>query len=180
VAVNRIAVELHTRPPFEAGELDEYAAAFQEAHWDDAAGGWFDVDLVAGSRPAVPTAAGVAALAGGLGDREQAARAWAGYQKACPGLLPVPTAAPGPGFEADRYWRGPVWLIVNWLVAGGLELAGLAGEAGAVRHTVLELAERGFNEYFNPRTGAALGAGGFSFSAAVVLDVLETKGKPAF
>jgi hypothetical protein len=93
--------------------------------------------------------------------------------------VPVPTAAPGPGFEPDRYWRGPVWLIVDWLVAGGLELGGLGADAGAVRHTVLELAGRGFNEYFNPRTGAPLGAGDFSFSAAVTLDLLQTKGKPA-
>ena len=49
-----------------------------------------------------------------------------------------------------------------------------------MRHTVLELAEKGFNEYFHPRSGVPLGAGGFSFSAAVALDLLQTKGKPAF
>ena len=73
-----------------------------------------------------------------------------------------------------------MWLIVDWLVAEGLRQAGLAQEAAAVGHTVLELAEKGLNEYFHPRSGAPLGAGGFSFSAAVALDLLQTKGKPAF
>ena len=179
-AVNWIAAAVEAGPPFSEAELEEYAAAFHAAHWNAAAGTWYDVDLVAGSQVEVATAAGVASLAGGLADPERAARAWFGYQKASSGLLPVATAAPGPAFEPERYWRGPVWLIVDWLVGQGLAQAGLAQEAAAVRHTVLELAEKGFNEYFHPRSGVPLGAGGFSFSAAVALDLLQTKGKPAF
>jgi alpha,alpha-trehalase len=177
---NQIAAALGAAPPFPEAELAEYLAAFHAAHWNAADGTWYDVDLVGGRQLAVATAAGLASLAGGLADREQAARAWSGYLKASAGLLPVPTAAPGPAFEPERYWRGPVWLIVDWLVAEGLAQAGLDQEAAGVRHTVLELAERGLNEYFHPRTGEPLGAGGFSFSAAVALDLLRTKGKPAF
>ena len=179
-AVNLIAVAVEAAAPFPDPELEDYAAAFHAAHWNQTDGTWYDVDLVAGRQIEVATAAGVASLAGGLAGPERATRAWLAYEKACPGLLPVPSAAPGPAFEPERYWRGPVWLIVDWLVADGLARAGLAQDAGAVRHTVLELAEKGFNEYFQPRTGAPLGAGGFSFSAAVALDLLQTKGKPAF
>ena len=179
-AVNLIAAEVGEGPAFEEAELREYAAAFQAAHWNPVDGTWYDVDLLGGRQLPVPSAAGLASLAGGLADREQARRAWNGYLARSPGLLPVPTAAPGPVFEPERYWRGPVWLIVNWLVAEGLAEAGLAAEAGIVRGTILELAAGGLNEYFDPRTGAPLGAGGFSFSAAVALDVLQTKGKPAF
>jgi hypothetical protein len=178
--VNRIANELQESPPFSESELEDYAAAFQSLHWSETAGSWFDVDLLTGRQLATPTAAGLASLAGGLATREQAERAWSGYMEMTQGLRPVPTAAPGPAFEPERYWRGPVWLIVDWLVAEGLEAAGLRDPAQAVRETVLALAAEGLHEYFDPRTGTPLGAGGFSFSAAVVLDLLQTKGKPAF
>ncbi|HEX6348409.1 MAG TPA: trehalase family glycosidase [Candidatus Dormibacteraeota bacterium] len=179
-ALNRMAFELDERAPFDEPELEEYAAAFHAVHWDEAAGTWFDVDLVTGFRLTAPTAAGLASLAGGLAGRERAELAWSAYRGQTRELLPVPTAAPGPAFEPERYWRGPVWLIVDWLVADGLEAAGLSEPARTVRETVLALAAKGLHEYFDPRTGAPLGAGGFSFSAAVVLDLLQQKGKPAF
>jgi len=179
-AVNRIAIGLQESPPFSEPELEEYAAAFQTLHWSEMAGTWFDVDLLTGRQLTAATAAGLASLSGGLATPEQAERAWSSYLETTAGLLPVPTAAPGPAFEPERYWRGPVWLIVDWLVAEGLEAAGLREPAQAVRETVLSLAAAGLHEYFDPRTGAPLGAGGFSFSAAVVLDLLQTKGKPAF
>ncbi len=179
-AVNRIAAELEEAAPFAEPDLAEYAAAFHATHWNPAAGTWFDVDLLTGRQVTAPTAAGLASLAGGLASRDQAQRAWEAYREATPGLLPVATAAPGPAFEPERYWRGPVWLIVDWLVAEGLDTAGLREPAQAVRDTILTLAGNGLHEYFDPRTGTPLGAGGFSFSAAVVLDLLQTKGKPAF
>ena len=179
-ALNLIAAELEEPPPFEEKVLEDYAAAFDDLHWDPALGTWFDVDVLSGRQLTVPTAAGLAALAGGLATGDQARRAWSAYLESTVALLPVPTAAPGPAFEPERYWRGPVWLIVDWLVAEGLDSAGLREPAQAVRDTILALAGSGLHEYYDPRSGAPLGAGGFSFSAAVVLDLLQTKGKPAF
>jgi len=71
-----------------------------------------------------------------------------------------PTVAPGsPQFDAIRYWRGPVWVNTNWLL----------GE----KERTLALVERsGFWEYFNPLTGQGLGAHDFSWTAALVLDML--------
>ena len=37
----------------------------------------------------------------------------------------VPSTDPGaPGFEPLRYWRGPVWAMMNWMIADGLDWAG--------------------------------------------------------
>lgn len=75
-----------------------------------------------------------------------------------------------PEFEPQRYWRGPVWLIVNWMLIDGLRRNGRADLAGRIRHDSLALVERmGFAEYFNPLTGDPLGGSEFSWTAAIYL-----------
>jgi glycogen debranching enzyme len=33
----------------------------------------------------------------------------------------VPSIDPeDPRFEPLRYWRGPVWIIINWMISNGL------------------------------------------------------------
>ena len=83
----------------------------------------------------------------------------------------VPSFEPGqPEFEPQRYWRGPVWLIVNWMLIDGLQRSGRADLAARIRHDSLALVERaGFAEYFNPLTGEPLGGSAFSWTAAMYL-----------
>ena len=83
----------------------------------------------------------------------------------------VPSFEPGrPEFEPRRYWRGPVWLIVNWMLVDGLRRSGRAGLAARIRRDSLALVERtGFAEYFNPLTGEPLGGSAFSWTAAIYL-----------
>jgi glycogen debranching enzyme len=76
-------------------------------------------------------------------------------------------------FDESRYWRGPVWVNVNWFLVRGLERAGLEGEAKELRRLTLELVDRfGFSEYYQPSTGRPLGSDAFSWSAALTLDLL--------
>jgi hypothetical protein len=78
-----------------------------------------------------------------------------------------------PSFDPRRYWRGPVWINMNWFLVRGLERCGLAAEAGELRRLTLELVERsGFAEYYHPATGEPLGSGDFSWSAALTLDLV--------
>jgi hypothetical protein len=78
-----------------------------------------------------------------------------------------------PAFDPRRYWRGPVWINVNWFLVRGLERSGLAAEAAELRQMTLELVDRsGFAEYYDPRTGEPLGSRSFSWSAALTLDLL--------
>ena len=83
----------------------------------------------------------------------------------------APSFEPGrPEFEPQRYWRGPVWLIVNWMLVDGLRHNGLADLARRIRRDSLALVEHaGFAEYFNPLTGEPLGGSGFSWTAAMYL-----------
>jgi neutral trehalase len=79
-----------------------------------------------------------------------------------------------PAFDARRYWRGPVWINLNWFLIRGLERVGLHAEAGELRELTLALVERsGFAEYYEPSTGEPLGSESFSWSAALTLDLLR-------
>jgi glycogen debranching enzyme len=77
-----------------------------------------------------------------------------------------------PDYEPARYWRGPVWINVNWFLVRGLERCGLVSEADELRRLTLSLLETsGFAEYYHPATGEPLGSGDFSWSAALALDL---------
>jgi glycogen debranching enzyme len=80
----------------------------------------------------------------------------------------------GVEFDRRRYWRGPVWANLNWLLARALHGHGRATEARDLRRTTLALVERaGMREYFDPVTGEGLGAEDFSWTAAAVIDMLR-------
>jgi glycogen debranching enzyme len=83
------------------------------------------------------------------------------------------TSKASPAFDPRRYWRGPVWINVNWFLVRGLERSGLAAEAAELRRMTLDLVDRfGFAEYYDPRNGEPLGSRSFSWSAALTLDLL--------
>ncbi|MEM6761512.1 MAG: hypothetical protein AAF615_01420 [Pseudomonadota bacterium] len=80
-------------------------------------------------------------------------------------------------FDEKRYWRGPVWLVVNWLVAMGLEHVGDTARAERVRSDSRALVEKsGFYEYFSPLDGAGLGGADFTWTAAAWLDFARKNG----
>lgn len=76
-------------------------------------------------------------------------------------------------FDPKRYWRGPVWLVVNYMIADGLARAGQAAAAEAITRSSLDLIRTsGFAEYYDPQTGDPLGGGRFTWTAAMVLEFL--------
>jgi hypothetical protein len=77
-------------------------------------------------------------------------------------------------FDERRYWRGPVWINTNWLLWWGLRQHGLDAAAEEVLMSSVRLVARsGFHEYFDPFTGEGFGTGGFGWTAALTLDVIE-------
>ncbi len=83
----------------------------------------------------------------------------------------VPSYDPrSPLFDHVRYWRGPVWAIVNWMIAQGVREAGRPDLAEAVRTDTARLIRTsGFAEYFSPVDGQGCGGGTFSWTAAIWL-----------
>ncbi|WP_308122110.1 hypothetical protein [Streptomyces sp. TRM70350] len=83
----------------------------------------------------------------------------------------------GEAFDPHRYWRGPAWFNTGWLVERGLRVHGACERADALRDAMIDTADAsGFAEYVDPHTGEACGATGFSWTAALTLDLLQAKG----
>jgi hypothetical protein len=174
VDLGRMAKALGRPSLISRSELSEFAAAFQERHWSESLGLYVDYDIVSARRIEVPTPAGLAAAASGLIAATQARESLYRYLNTGPGLVPLWTTPPAvSGFDPVRYWRGPVWAPVNWLVWWGLRELGLRKEADALAATTLRLVERsGFAEHFNPVDSSPGGSGSFSWTAAVTLELL--------
>ncbi|GAA2388754.1 trehalase family glycosidase [Streptomyces glaucosporus] len=80
----------------------------------------------------------------------------------------------GHAFDPRRYWRGPAWFNINWLMERGLRQHGRTADADALRAAVLAAAASSdFAEYVDPHTGAGHGSREFSWTAALVLDLLH-------
>jgi hypothetical protein len=80
----------------------------------------------------------------------------------------------GSGFDPRRYWRGPVWLNTNWLLWRGLRSHGEKTLASEIADSMLTLVRRsGFREYFDPFGGQGYGSTDFSWTAALLIDLLH-------
>jgi glycogen debranching enzyme len=78
-----------------------------------------------------------------------------------------------PRFDGQRYWRGPSWLIVNFLLMTGLHQCGQTALADRLQQVSLQCIETGgCSEYYHPISGQALGGGTFTWTAAMVIEFL--------
>ncbi|MFF4485267.1 hypothetical protein ACFY0F_02030 [Streptomyces sp. NPDC001544] len=178
-ALARIAGELGATATARQARAERLTAALVERLWDPARGMFFCRDLRGGGLvpergvsglvplllPGLPgevATALVGTLTGphfGLGG---ATRLVPSYD-----LL-------GESFDPHRYWRGPAWFNTGWLVERGLRAHGERERADALREALVRTAgATGFAEYVDPYTGEACGALGFSWTAALTLDLLH-------
>ncbi|MFQ6057159.1 MAG: trehalase family glycosidase [Methanosarcinales archaeon] len=79
-------------------------------------------------------------------------------------------------FNPLNYWRGPIWININWMLYKGLQNYGFYTEAEMLRNAIIDLvAEHGFYEYYNPLSGEGLGTNNFSWTASLLIDLLLEK-----
>ena len=188
VQANRDLAELARRGGRDPQRHEERAAMTAvalEQLWDEEEGAYFDRDLVAGEQIAVLAGSAFAPLYAGAPSRERA-RTLVGRLEE----FRVPVAAEGwaipslgtgdPSFEPIRYWRGPVWPIVNWVAYRGLRRYGYDDLAAQLRAGMLELVRReGFREHYNPITARGQGGEQFAWTAGLTLDLLAAQEQPA-
>ncbi len=142
--------------------------------WHPAAQAYVSFDQVGEAPIPVRTSAGFLPLFAGIREHAGtlAARLDAWHAD---GIALVPSTDPSePAFEPRRYWRGPVWVVVNWMIATGLAEAGEPETAARVLDDTRRLiGASGFSEYFDPTDGAGIGGGAFSWTAAIDLLIAE-------
>jgi hypothetical protein len=156
-------------------------SAMEQKLWDEDAGTYLDYDLVDGRTIYVYFAPNLAGpLYAGIVEQDRAERVVDtlendGFGLADKAITPVPSYdLHGFGFSEERYWRGPVWINIDWFLMRGLETYGYQNHAERLRTTIVELSRNaGFHEYFDPFTGMGLGSILFSWSAALLLDILS-------
>lgn len=83
-------------------------------------------------------------------------------------------------FNPKKYWRGPVWVNLNWMLFNGLQKYGYSEIAERVKQDTISIIENnGFYEYFDSRKEmhkdgkAGYGGNDFSWSAALLIDFLN-------
>jgi len=152
-----------------AARIEQLSSGFEQL-WNPEVDAYCSIDLRSGRRAGAATSATFLAPYAGVFDHIDHLCAtlddWAG---ACAYL--VPSFDPRHhDFEPNRYWRGPVWLMVNYMIATGLSEAGRPDQAERIKQSTRDLViTSGFPESFNPQTGEAVGGPHFAWTAALWL-----------
>jgi hypothetical protein len=150
-----------------------------EKLWDEYAGQYWSRDFITHRPLKNPSIATLMPLYAGCITKERAAKLvkLLEHDTKFGPAYPVPSVPlDSPDFDPDRYWQGPTWVNTNWLIIDGLKRYGFTEHASALRETTLEMVGRGgMAEYFDPNTAEPLGADGFSWTAALTLDLLNQK-----
>ena len=164
------------------GEADEVAAMNARsrkallAQWRPDLSRFVSRDLISGKDVEAPTQAGFIPLLALDLDPAMRDAACAEMKRWSDGMQVAFPSTPKDfaGFEAKRYWRGPVWAIINWLLIDGLKRNGRPDMAEDLRRsTVCAIEDNGFAEYFDPLTGEGCGGLDFSWTAAAYMELVR-------
>lgn len=166
-----------------AGRARKQAAhgiAAMETLWSDTRGQYLCWDRVSGAAVDSPSIGGLLPAFAAIPPARAAAITARIARVAGRARFGVPSHDPAAlGFDGLRYWRGPVWLIVNYMIADGLRRAGETACADEIVRDSLALIDAGgFAEYYDPMTGAPCGGTEFTWTAAMVVEFLRGERQP--
>jgi len=155
----------------DVAEIEGWSAAMAEAAetlWNPGLGAFDARDMRTGAFAGNLSSGAFLACLAGVGRAEMDAALARVWSKVTYG---IPSADPdSPGFDPRRYWRGPVWPVVNALIALGLRDTGRHAEEARLRRETATLIRRhGFYEYFDPVDGTPCGGADFTWTAAIWL-----------
>lgn len=161
-------------------ELEKNMAKTEKAYeqlWDAYTGQYYSRNFVTHKLIKEPTIATLMPLYGGSISKERAEQlvSLLKNKHMFETKYPVPSVpVNSPWFHATAYWQGPTWINTNWMIVDGLKRYGFHEEAEWIIAQSIELVRQaGFHEYFSPVDGEPAGATNFSWTAALIIDLLE-------
>jgi neutral trehalase len=87
-------------------------------------------------------------------------------------------------FSDHNYWRGPIWINMDWMLYNGLQKYNATGVPGLESYVsnlwnsmMTLITMNGMYEYFSPVDGQPHGTGNFSWTASLVIDLIRSRVK---
>lgn len=165
-------------PPELVKRMKKTEKALEEL-WDPYSGQYYSRNFITHNLLKVPTVATLLPLYAGTISQDRAEKLvkLLENQHAFGPAYPAPSVPTNSfWFRPKLYWQGPTWVNVNWLIIEGLKNYGFKEHAEALTESTLEMVKKsGCYEYFDPLTGEPAGAANFSWTAALVIDLLKRK-----
>jgi Trehalase len=147
--------------------------------WNAEVGAYCSRDVITGQSSATVTSASFLSFYAGIRDEARDRRLLLHLERIAQRVkYLLPSLDPDdPRFDSVRYWRGPVWAVINFLVGSGLSAAGHDSWGERIRGDTRELiGQEGMYEYFCPVTGRGVGGDDFSWTAAMWLHWARSNG----
>lgn len=185
ISSNQSLINIGRQLNLDTGKIEEWQQQSKRAYdlkfWSEALGTYTGYDLRQQKQLPYWEIGGTAALFAHIPSADKTARI-VDYLKALSTkeYLIVPSFdVSHEFFDSKRYWRGPVWPQMNWLIYHGLRGYGYIDLADTVKQNILELVSRfGFHEYFEAQksliesTHGGYGGDRFSWTASSVIDLI--------
>lgn len=175
---------------FDTTQLESWQALsksnFSEKFWNEDLGFFVCYDQRAGKQILHKEIGGIIPLFANVASKEQAKKIAAYLQDIhdrgyylCPSFN-----IDSPLFDSKRYWRGPVWPQMNWMIYRGLLNYGYDELAEIVKADLIELVSKlGFYEYFESEKdklnfiSKGYGGNNFSWTASSIISFLMQEPK---
>lgn len=172
---NQSLIEIAGDLDLDAGQITEWQALstsnFDSKFWNDDLETYVGYDLRNQKQMRHKEIGGLVPMFAGLPDKDKATKL-NNYLKSLSerGYYLCPSFdVDSPLFDSRRYWRGPIWPQMNWMIHIGLKENGFIDTAGIVKNDLITLINKlGFYEYFEARKDVVKdqtkGYGGSDFS----------------
>ena len=184
---NDSLIRMGKRFGLDTAEVEEWQSqsmsSYHDKFWNEDLGVYVSYDMRGGEQIKHKEIGGMIALFAGIPSSEKATRI-TDYLKSlhersfylCPSF-----DVDSPLFDSKRYWRGPIWPHMNWMMYRGVKHYGEVDLANIIKSDTLEIVSKfGFYEYYEPQKSVsekltkAYGGELFSWTASTIIDLIKS------